>query len=69
MELTALIQGFQMVFRLLSVRNIINNEFIFRDDDSKVSNEHFKEIAKRFLIRPGDIQLAIVGATLGRAQL
>jgi len=53
-------------YRLLSVRNIINDEFVFRDDDSKVSEEHFVEISKRFLIQENDIQLAIVGATLGK---
>lgn len=53
-------------YRLLSVRNIINDEFVFRDDDSKVSEKHFQEISKRFLIRKGDVQLAIVGATLGK---
>jgi len=56
-------------FRLLSVRNIVNDTFIFRDDDSKVTTKHFKEISAKFLIREGDIQLAIVGATLGKVAL
>lgn len=53
-------------YRLLSVRNIINNKFVFRDDDSRVSYKHFKEISSKFQVAIGDIQLAIVGATLGK---
>jgi len=53
-------------YRLLAVRNIIDNEFVFRANDSFVSYRHFKEISSKFLIREGDIQLAIVGATLGK---
>jgi len=56
-------------YRLLSVRNIIDGKFKFRDDDSMVSQEHFEEISKRFLIKEGDIQLAIVGATLGKVAI
>jgi type I restriction enzyme S subunit len=56
-------------YRLLSVRNIIDDQFVFRDDDSKVSEEDFIEISKRFLIQKNDIQLAIVGATLGKVAI
>lgn len=56
-------------YRLLSVRNIIDSEFVFRDDDSHVSEKHFKEISSKFLIQEGDIQLAIVGATLGKVAI
>jgi type I restriction enzyme S subunit len=56
-------------YRLLSVRNIVENKFIFREDDSMVSFKHFKEISSKLKIRKGDIQLAIVGATLGKAAL
>lgn len=56
-------------FRLLSVRNIINNKFVLRDDDSMVSLEDFEVISKRFLIQKNDIQLAIVGATLGKVAI
>lgn len=56
-------------YRLLSVRNIIDNEFVFREDDSCVSHKHFKEISSKFLIRNDDIQLAIVGGTLGKAAI
>ncbi|RYU83818.1 restriction endonuclease subunit S [Hymenobacter persicinus] len=54
-------------FRLLSVRNIVDNKFVFREDDSLVAARHFKEISSKFLVREDDIQLAIVGATLGKA--
>ena len=53
-------------YRLLSVRNIIDDEFVFRDDDSRVSQSDFDSISSRFLVQEGDIQLAIVGATLGK---
>lgn len=53
-------------YRLLSVRNIVNNHFVFREDDSRVSYKHFKEISSKFKVSVGDIQLAIVGATLGK---
>lgn len=56
-------------YRLLSVRNIIDSVFVFREDDSMVSEKHFKEISSKFLISLGDIQLAIVGATLGKVAI
>ncbi len=56
-------------FRLLSVRNIINNKFVFRGDDSMVSKEDFESISKRFIVEKDDIQLAIVGATLGKVAI
>jgi len=56
-------------YRLLSVRNMVNDKFVFRDDDSRVSEKHFKEISAKFKILQGDIQLAIVGATLGKVAI
>lgn len=56
-------------YRLLSVRNIINSKFVFREDDSKVSENDFLSISSKFLIQAGDIQLAIVGATLGKVAI
>lgn len=56
-------------FRLLSVRNIVNSEFVLREDDSFVSKKHFSEISSKFLIQKDDIQLAIVGATLGKVAI
>jgi type I restriction enzyme, S subunit len=51
---------------LLSVRNIVDDRFVFRDDDSCVSEDHFREIYRGCPVRNGDVLLAIVGATLGK---
>jgi type I restriction enzyme S subunit len=56
-------------YRLLSVRNIKNDEFVFLDDDSRISEEDFDIITKPFLVKEGDLQLAIVGATLGKVAI
>lgn len=56
-------------YRLLSVRNIVDGSFVFRDDDSRISELHYREISSKFKIKPGDIQLAIVGATLGKVAI
>lgn len=53
-------------FPLLSVRNIINNKFVNLNDDSLISKEDYLSIIKSFKIHEGDIQLAIVGATMGK---
>lgn len=56
-------------FRLLSVRNIVGDEFIFREDDSFISETHFKKLCKSFQPTKGDVLLAIVGATLGKVAI
>ncbi len=56
-------------YRLLSVRNLVEDKFVFREDDSRVSERHFKEISAKFIVKNNDIQLAIVGATLGKVAL
>ncbi len=56
-------------YRLLSVRNIQGDYFVFRDDDSRISEEDFLTITKPFKVQLGDIQLAIVGATLGKVAI
>jgi len=56
-------------YRLLSVRNIVNGKFQFREDDSMISERHFREISSKFLIQEDDIQLAIVGATMGKVAI
>jgi type I restriction enzyme S subunit len=56
-------------YRLLSVRNIIDSKFTFRDDDSRISEKDYKEISTKFEILEDDIQLAIVGATLGKVAI
>ena len=56
-------------FRLLSVRNIIKDKFVFREDDSFISEIHFKGLCKSFQPMQGDVLLAIVGATLGKVAI
>ena len=53
-------------YRLLSVRNIVDNKFVFRNDDSFIDKENYDQITSRFKNIEGDIILAIVGATLGK---
>jgi type I restriction enzyme S subunit len=54
---------------LLSVRNIQDGEFGFRDDDSLISEVDFENLCRAFVPQPGDVLLAIVGATLGKTAL
>ena len=56
-------------YRLLSVRNIKGDSFDFLDDDSKISETDFLAITKPFKVSENDIQLAIVGATLGKVAI
>ena len=51
---------------LLSVRNIVDSKFIFRDDDSLISQNSYKDLCRSFIPQSGDVLLAIVGATLGK---
>jgi len=53
-------------FPLLSVRNIVNSCFVLLEDDSHISKEDYVTITNSFKIRENDIQLAIVGATMGK---
>jgi type I restriction enzyme S subunit len=55
--------------RLLSVRNIIDSEYVFRDDDSLISEESFRELNKYFQVKEGDVLLAIVGGTIGKTAI
>lgn len=56
-------------FRLLSVRNIIDDKFVFRNDDSLISEVDLNIITSKFKVETGDIILAIVGATLGKVAI
>jgi type I restriction enzyme S subunit len=51
---------------LLSVRNIVDGEFVLRDDDSLISRESYDDLCHSFEPRATDVLLAIVGATLGK---
>ncbi|MGL4684471.1 MAG: restriction endonuclease subunit S [Hafnia alvei] len=54
---------------LLSVRNIINGTFQFRDDDSQISHKDYQSLCSSFIPKKDDVLLAIVGATLGKVAL
>jgi len=56
-------------YRLLSVRNIIDGSFVFREDDSRISETDFRTLERSFSVLQGDILLAIVGATLGKVAI
>lgn len=56
-------------YPLLSVRNIIDGEYVFRDDDSMISMESYRELSKSFRVEEGDVLLAIVGATMGKVAI
>jgi type I restriction enzyme S subunit len=52
---------------LLSVRNVGNDRFDVRDDDSLISEVDYAELCRAFIPMAGDVLLAIVGATLGKS--
>lgn len=54
---------------LLSVRNIVDGVFQFRDDDSQISHKDYKLLCSSFVPKKDDVLLAIVGATLGKVAL
>jgi type I restriction enzyme, S subunit len=54
---------------LLSVRNLVDDAFVLRDDDSMISEESYQELCRAFVPKPNDVLLAIVGATLGKSAL
>ena len=55
------------IHRLLSVRNIVNGEFVLRPDDRTMIAEDFAELQRSYTVQPGDVVLAIVGATTGKS--
>jgi len=54
-------------YRLLSARNIQHGEFILRDDDRLMDEAAFKELERSYTVRPGDVVVAVVGATTGKS--
>jgi type I restriction enzyme S subunit len=54
---------------LLSVRNIQGEQFAIREDDSLISPDDYQELCRSFTPLPGDVLLAIVGATMGKTAL
>ena len=51
---------------LLSVRNIQNGKFSFRNDDSQISEASYSDLCRAFVPATDDVFMAIVGATLGK---
>jgi type I restriction enzyme S subunit len=51
---------------LLSVRNIDESVFAFREDDSMISTDDYVELCRAFVPQAGDVLMASVGATLGK---
>ena len=56
-------------YPLLSVRNLVGGRFINLPDDSHISEVEYRLLVKHFRVKSGDLVLAIVGATLGKAAL
>jgi len=56
-------------FPLLSVRNMVGGRLVRRNDDSFISKEDFEKLNSSFIIRPNDVAMAIVGATLGKVAI
>lgn len=56
-------------FPLLSVRNMVAGRLVRRPDDSFISNADFEHLNASFVIRPNDVLMAIVGATLGKVAI
>lgn len=54
---------------LLSVRNIVGEEFQMLPDDSLISREDFRDLCRAFVVEKNDVLLAIVGATLGKVAI
>ncbi len=54
---------------LLSVRNIQDGRFLFREDDSRISIADYDELCRSFVPEGGDVLLAVVGATLGKSAI
>jgi type I restriction enzyme, S subunit len=56
-------------FPLLSVRNIMGGRLVRRPDDSFISEVDFEKLNNSFDVRPNDVLMAIVGATLGKVAI
>ncbi|MFH0134499.1 restriction endonuclease subunit S [Variovorax sp. VaC1] len=54
---------------LLSVRNIDESVFGFREDDSRISADDYAELCRAFVPQAGDVLMATVGATLGKVAI
>ena len=55
------------IYRLLSVRNIVNGELVLRDDDRTMAEKSYNELQRSYTVRENDVVLAIVGGTTGKS--
>lgn len=53
--------------RLLSVRNVVGGRFVTRDDDRTMSRDAFADLQRSYSVEPGDVVIALVGATTGKS--
>ena len=53
--------------RLLSARNLVNGEFVLRDDDRTMSAEDARLMPASCIARQGDVLLVVVGGTTGKS--
>lgn len=51
---------------LLSVRNMRDGRLVLTDQDTRVADSFYQLMHKHWTIQPGDVLLAIVGATIGK---
>lgn len=52
---------------LLSVQNMINGKFMLTENDTHIPWNFYNQMHKNWTIIPGDVLLAIVGATIGKS--
>ncbi|UIJ38948.1 restriction endonuclease subunit S [Desulfobaculum bizertense] len=53
--------------RLLSVRNIVDGQFVTRDDDRTMTPQAFKLLQRSYTVQAGDVVIALVGGTTGKS--
>lgn len=53
--------------RLLSVRNIVDGEFVLRDDDRRMTRNDYELLCRSYTVQKGDVVLALVGGTTGKS--
>ena len=54
-------------YRLLSVRNIVEGNFITRDDDRTMTESAFRILQRSYDLQVGDVVVALVGGTTGKS--
>jgi type I restriction enzyme S subunit len=54
---------------LLGVTNLVEGELVLTNSDTKISDNFYAEMHKNWIPLPGDVLLAIVGATIGKTAI